>query len=60
MITNHMRTGTRKREERTMSAFDFTFVSIDGAPLPLKDFAGRPILLVDQQGEEGVHRWAPL
>jgi glutathione peroxidase len=30
-----------------MSAFDFTFTSIDGAPLPLKDFAGRPVLLVN-------------
>ena len=30
-----------------MSAFDFTFTSIDGARLPLKTFAGRPILLVN-------------
>ena len=30
-----------------MPATDFTFTSIDGAPLPLKDFAGRPILLVN-------------
>ena len=30
-----------------MPAFDFTFTSIDGAPLPLKGFAGRPVLLVN-------------
>ncbi len=30
-----------------MSAADFSFTSIDGAPLPLKDFAGHPILLVN-------------
>ncbi|HEX2888272.1 MAG TPA: glutathione peroxidase, partial [Vineibacter terrae] len=30
-----------------MSATDFAFTSIDGTPLPLKDFAGRPILLVN-------------
>lgn len=30
-----------------MSATDFSFSSIDGAPLSLKDFAGRPILVVN-------------
>jgi glutathione peroxidase len=30
-----------------MSATDFTFTSIDGTPLPLTTFAGRPILLVN-------------
>lgn len=30
-----------------MPAGDFNFTSIDGAPLPLKSFAGRPILLVN-------------
>ncbi|HJQ60414.1 MAG TPA: glutathione peroxidase [Vineibacter sp.] len=30
-----------------MPATDFSFTSIDGTPLPLKEFAGRPILLVN-------------
>lgn len=30
-----------------MPATDYAFTSIEGAPLPLKDFAGRPILLVN-------------
>ncbi|MBI3505937.1 MAG: glutathione peroxidase [Proteobacteria bacterium] len=30
-----------------MTAFDFEFVSIDGAPLKLADFAGRPLLVVN-------------
>lgn len=30
-----------------MSAHEFTFVSIDAKPLPLKAFVGRPILLVN-------------
>ena len=30
-----------------MSAHDFSFRTIDGAPLPLKDFAGKAVLVVD-------------
>ncbi len=30
-----------------MRAFDFEFTSIDGAPLRLKDFSGRPMLVVN-------------
>ncbi|MBX2855091.1 MAG: glutathione peroxidase [Rhodobacteraceae bacterium] len=33
--------------ERPVSAHDFTFTSIDGAPLALADFAGRPIIVVN-------------
>lgn len=30
-----------------MSAFDFAFVGIDGKPLPMADFARRPVLVVN-------------
>jgi glutathione peroxidase len=30
-----------------MSAYDFTFASIDGAPLPLAQYRGRPLLVVN-------------
>ncbi len=30
-----------------MTAFDFDFVSIDGAPLPLNGFKGKPVLVVN-------------
>ncbi len=30
-----------------MSGFDFTFTSIDGAPLPLAQYRGRPLLVVN-------------
>ncbi len=30
-----------------MTAFDFEFVSIEGAPMKLADFAGRPLLVVN-------------
>jgi glutathione peroxidase len=33
--------------ERTMSAHDFSFTSIDGKPLPLKGFAGKAVLVVN-------------
>jgi len=36
-----------------MSAHEFTFTSIDGAPLPLKDFAGKPVLVVNTASECG-------
>jgi glutathione peroxidase len=31
----------------TMTAHDFTFTSIDGPPLPMKAWAGRPVLVVN-------------
>ncbi len=36
-----------------MSAHDFAFRTIDGDPLPLSDFAGHPILLVNTASECG-------
>ncbi len=30
-----------------MSAWDFDFLSIDGKPMPMRDFAGKPVLLVN-------------
>ncbi len=36
-----------------MSAFDFSFTAIDGAPLPLKRFAGKPLLVVNTASECG-------
>lgn len=38
----------RDRQRRTsMTAHDFTFTSIDGAPLPMKAWAGKPVLVVN-------------
>lgn len=34
-------------EDRDITAHDFTFAAIDGSPLPLKRFAGHPVLLVN-------------
>ena len=36
-----------------MSAHDFEFESIDGEPLPLKRFAGHPVLIVNTASECG-------
>jgi glutathione peroxidase len=36
-----------------MSAFDFNFTAIDGMPLPLKRFAGKPLLVVNTASECG-------
>lgn len=36
-----------------MNAHDFTFEKIDGGPLPLADFAGRPVLVVNTASECG-------
>ena len=33
--------------ERPLTAHDFTFTSIDGEPLALADFAGRPLIVVN-------------
>jgi glutathione peroxidase len=30
-----------------MSAYEFSFTSIEGGPLPLEDFAGKPVLVVN-------------
>ena len=35
------------RGKTGMTAFDFEFVGIDGAPLRLRDFAGKPLLVVN-------------
>lgn len=38
----------KDRPRRTdMTAYDFTFTSIDGAPLPVKAWAGKPVLIVN-------------
>jgi len=34
-------------EDRQGSAYDFSFVSIDGTPLPLSNFSGKAILIVN-------------
>lgn len=36
-----------------MSAHDFEFVSIDGEPLPLRRFSGKPVLVVNTASECG-------
>lgn len=38
---------------RAATAHDFTFLSIDGVPLPLADYAGRPILVVNTASQCG-------
>ena len=44
----HGETFDKARPRRTtMTAHDFTFASIDGAPLPLKAWAGKPVLVVN-------------
>lgn len=43
----------RTAETATGSAHDFAFRSIDGADLPLKDFAGHPVLVVNVASECG-------
>ena len=37
-----------------MSAHDFEFTSIDGKPLKLSDFAGKPVLIVNTASECGL------
>lgn len=38
----------KDRPRRTsMTAYDFTFTSIEGAPLPMKAWSGRPVLVVN-------------
>lgn len=37
----------RMRRTTGMSAFDFSFVSIEDQPLPLAEFRGRPLLIVN-------------
>ncbi len=37
-----------------MSAHDFSFTSIDGKPLKLSDFAGKPVLVVNTASECGL------
>jgi glutathione peroxidase len=37
-----------------MSAHDFSFRTIDGAPLPLKDFAGKAVLVVNTASACGL------
>ncbi len=37
----------------TKSAHDFSFTSIDGQPLPLQDFAGRAVLIVNTASQCG-------
>lgn len=36
-----------------MNAHDFEFRAIDGSPLPMRNFAGRPVLLVNTASECG-------
>lgn len=36
-----------------MSAYDFTFTGLDGAPMPLAQFKGRPMLIVNTASECG-------
>lgn len=36
-----------------MTAHDFSFTAIDGTPLPMSDFKGRPVLLVNTASECG-------
>ena len=36
-----------------MSAFDFSFRALDGTPLPLRNFAGRPLLVVNTASKCG-------
>ena len=38
---------TRRPRRTAMTAHDFDFVSIDGDPLPLRAWAGRPVLVVN-------------
>lgn len=38
---------------RATTAHDFLFLGIDGEPLPLSDFAGRPVLLVNTASQCG-------
>jgi glutathione peroxidase len=37
-----------------MSAYDFSFETIDGKPLPLKDFAGKAVLVVNTASKCGL------
>jgi glutathione peroxidase len=39
--------GVQAAGDRKMSAFDFTFTSIDGQALPLKGYAGKAVLVVN-------------
>jgi glutathione peroxidase len=36
------------------NAYDFTFTSIDGAPLPLSSFKGKPVLVVNTASKCGL------
>jgi glutathione peroxidase len=52
----------KDRPRRTsMTAYDFTFASIDGAPLPMKAWTGRPVLVVNTASFCGyTPQYAPL
>lgn len=39
--------------EDAMSAYDFSFETIDGAPLPMKEFEGKAVLVVNTASECG-------
>lgn len=45
--TAHAGTIAAGKGKTGMTAFDFEFVSVEGAPLRLRDFAGRPLLVVN-------------
>ncbi len=40
-------------QRKSMSAYDFTFLAIDGAPLPMADFRGKAVLLVNTASQCG-------
>jgi glutathione peroxidase len=40
-------------QRKTMSAYDFTFESIDGSPLPMSTFRGKAVLLVNTASQCG-------
>ena len=44
---------TQARAEDEVSAYDFSFTTIDGAPLPMSEFKGKAVLVVNTASECG-------
>jgi glutathione peroxidase len=45
--------GTQGKSGKKTTAYDFTFTTLSGKPLPLSDFAGRPLLIVNTASKCG-------
>jgi glutathione peroxidase len=47
ILLNNSLYGKSRRKKSTQTAYDFSFISIDGKPLPLSDYQGKVLLIVN-------------